>query len=487
MSILNKKQKGLLIILSLLAGMNFFIGEANAYIQGTVSVSPNPAQINNDVNITISASDPGGNILTIGYTVVRVDGYAFDNPSSDTDYSCADEYGNGASNCSHTFTTRFSENKDYSISGFAVEVDGGIADSNPNAFGNFNKIILTIGTVTQGKKPPTISNLSPATAQLGSILEITGTNFCPKQNNFEFSLNGVRFNQSSISGGIDTTVTPLAEPDSSCNLIRVRIPTNLIADNNAKVSVKNTDGESSTLDLSLTPTPEEEDNNGTGYDGPESYINNSGLELNWPTSPGGTKLNESSKLPDLIEYIYEWGIALGGLGVFVSLLIAGIQYLTSFGNPTSMKDAMGRIQSAIIGLILLLSSWLILNTINPDLTNFDISFNLPPPNIKNLDASSWKLKVIPCDRVEITHTTGMVKIGMGHENRTEFIVGSIISSQGIVNEKPNNQCMGQLKFYKKACGDEIATLGVTNNNITVDDDQVVKCIKFERVSETILF
>ncbi len=117
--------------------------------------------------------------------------------------------------------------------------------------------------------------------------------------------------------------------------------------------------------------------------------------LAWPDSPAGTALNDKSELPSLIQYLYEWGIALGGLAVFVSLIISGIQYLSSFGNPTSMKDAMDRIKSAFLGLILLLSSWLILNTINPNLTNFQ-SLSLNLEDVKS-DFGACKV-VADCDK-----------------------------------------------------------------------------------------
>jgi hypothetical protein len=96
------------------------------------------------------------------------------------------------------------------------------------------------------------------------------------------------------------------------------------------------------------------------------------LQIDWPNSPmpPGMSLNENSKLPDLIKYLYEWGIALGGLIAFVALLTAGIEFLTSTGNATKMAGAKDRIISAVIGLTLLLSSWLILHTINPELTTF---------------------------------------------------------------------------------------------------------------------
>jgi hypothetical protein len=70
----------------------------------------------------------------------------------------------------------------------------------------------------------------------------------------------------------------------------------------------------------------------------------------------------------MVKYFYEWGIFIGGLAVLVSLLIGGFLYLTSVGNPTRMAEAKDRIFSALIGLVLLFAIYLILRTINPDLT-----------------------------------------------------------------------------------------------------------------------
>jgi len=94
------------------------------------------------------------------------------------------------------------------------------------------------------------------------------------------------------------------------------------------------------------------------------------LLTDWPPSPTGRTLTPKTTIAELVAYIYEWGIALGGLIVFIVLLIAGFNYITSVGNPGKMKDSMERIKSAFLGLILLLSSWLILHTINPELTTF---------------------------------------------------------------------------------------------------------------------
>ncbi len=99
-----------------------------------------------------------------------------------------------------------------------------------------------------------------------------------------------------------------------------------------------------------------------------NIVNAQSLQVSWPDSPLGTSLTYDSQLHEFIAYLYEWGIGLGGLAVFAMLLVASFQYMTSSGDPAKMKGAMKRITSAVLGLAFLLSSWLILNTINPQLT-----------------------------------------------------------------------------------------------------------------------
>ena len=90
------------------------------------------------------------------------------------------------------------------------------------------------------------------------------------------------------------------------------------------------------------------------------------LEQSYPTFLGKS-LTGNSTLIELIEYVYYFAIGLSGVAVFVMLVIGGVKWLTSFGNPSKLNDARDQIVSSILGLILLLSAVLILNTINPDL------------------------------------------------------------------------------------------------------------------------
>ncbi|MEO6509313.1 MAG: hypothetical protein ABIO02_05140 [Patescibacteria group bacterium] len=50
--------------------------------------------------------------------------------------------------------------------------------------------------------------------------------------------------------------------------------------------------------------------------------------------------------------------------LFLMLMLGGFSYLTSFGNPEKVKKAQGTLKFAIIGLIVYMSSFLILKTID---------------------------------------------------------------------------------------------------------------------------
>ena len=127
--------------------------------------------------------------------------------------------------------------------------------------------------------------------------------------------------------------------------------------------------------------------------------------LQWPNSPvpgGGTAFDPkdpNTNLTIAIKYFYEWAIVLGGLAVFVVLLYAGFQYLTSAGDPGKTKDARDRITSAIGGLVLLLASFILLNIVNPELTGLSA---LSRDNIKGIfvfqvGRSSFMGEIPPCD------------------------------------------------------------------------------------------
>ena len=121
-------------------------------------------------------------------------------------------------------------------------------------------------------------------------------------------------------------------------------------------------------------------------------------QVAWPPSPMGTTIGPDTPFHIFIQYVYEWGISLGGIAVFIMLVWAGIEYLTSAGDPGKMSSAIKRIQSSVLGLVLLLTSWLILNTINPHLVQLRklpyLGGNL---RMRDIDISRLADTPPPCD------------------------------------------------------------------------------------------
>ncbi len=69
-----------------------------------------------------------------------------------------------------------------------------------------------------------------------------------------------------------------------------------------------------------------------------------------------------------VSDLYTYSLQIVGLCVFVMFLIAGLSYiLPDWMKPDFMNKPMDIIKDAVIGLVLLFSAYLILNTINPDL------------------------------------------------------------------------------------------------------------------------
>ncbi len=147
-------------------------------------------------------------------------------------------------------------------------------------------------------------------------------------------------------------------------------------------------------------------------------------QVKWPRSPvpPHRELSTSTVLHEFVAYFYEWGIALGGLVVFVVLVYAGFKYLTSAGNPTKMADAMDRIKAAVLGLVLLLSSWLILSIINPELVTLkEIKLQPPIGDPDDPDELAQSPQGRPCDRVVLcdklsaTGTCAIVQFDFDHQ------------------------------------------------------------------------
>ena len=95
----------------------------------------------------------------------------------------------------------------------------------------------------------------------------------------------------------------------------------------------------------------------------------SALEIEYPEM-GGEEVSSSTSFKDYVGYIYNFAIIVSGIVAFGVIVWAGIKILTSPDQPDTIKDARTKMIGAFLGIIILLSSYLILKTIGvlfPDL------------------------------------------------------------------------------------------------------------------------
>jgi hypothetical protein len=90
--------------------------------------------------------------------------------------------------------------------------------------------------------------------------------------------------------------------------------------------------------------------------------------------------NDETALQVYIPYIFNLLIGLSAVTAVVMIVFGGFQYMTSDAIQ-GKSNGKERIKNAIFGLVLVISAWLILYTINPNLLNLNL--NIAPVNIES--------------------------------------------------------------------------------------------------------
>ncbi len=106
------------------------------------------------------------------------------------------------------------------------------------------------------------------------------------------------------------------------------------------------------------------------------------LQVPFPGSDIVEKADAKTIFPEYIRVMYRFAIWIAiTLGIFM-MMMAGFQWLTAGGSPDRVGKAKGYISNAIIGIIIALFSFIILQTINPRLVELTL------PEIKGPDIQS---------------------------------------------------------------------------------------------------
>ncbi|KKS35323.1 MAG: hypothetical protein UU95_C0002G0029 [Parcubacteria group bacterium GW2011_GWC2_42_12] len=94
-------------------------------------------------------------------------------------------------------------------------------------------------------------------------------------------------------------------------------------------------------------------------------------------APGGSyKFDPNDSTAPIAKYIraiYNYAIGIIGILAAVVLMVGGVLWIVAGGNATQIGEAKAYIGAALTGLVLALTSYLILSTVNPALVNLQIT------------------------------------------------------------------------------------------------------------------
>jgi len=154
------------------------------------------------------------------------------------------------------------------------------------------------------------------------------------------------------------------------------------------------------------------------------------LEVQYPQIMGKT-LTATTELPDFAFYLFNAGMFVGFFAVFLGLVIAGATWLLSPAKPDYLANAKDRVTGAISGLLILLLTYLIVTTINPQLAIFSLNKPNqpapPPPTEEKKSPGVYFYPQTNCSNTRIQPDTS---------NVSQF--DTVINSVNIVQDDEND-------------------------------------------------
>jgi len=88
-----------------------------------------------------------------------------------------------------------------------------------------------------------------------------------------------------------------------------------------------------------------------------------------PGFQGGVSSSNPEKY---IETLYWYALGLAVVLAVLMLVVGGLEYTTSFASESNKGKAKARIENALIGLVIALTSYLILYTVNPEMATLKL-------------------------------------------------------------------------------------------------------------------
>lgn len=164
------------------------------------------------------------------------------------------------------------------------------------------------------------------------------------------------------------------------------------------------------------------------------------FQVQWPEFEGvqPMKSGKTVALPAFVNYILRLCLAVCAFLIFGIMVWAGYEYITSSGDPSKNSDSKARIIQAFLGMLILLGAFLILNTINPELTKLKLDTNtsgvivqgtgeetiLVPVAIENMGAQKTHIADSQGNLTQVPFVPELIKIPVSYRTSTEITLYS---------------------------------------------------------------
>ena len=168
------------------------------------------------------------------------------------------------------------------------------------------------------------------------------------------------------------------------------------------------------------------------------------LEIEYPEVAGEKPEQVTILVSEYVKYIFNLLIWISGIVALMSLIIGGIFYLTSAGEPEKLSKAKKQILAAFFGIVILLSSYLILTTINPDLVSLEMS---------TLEEIVFHPLDTPASETKVPKLLGGIE-EIAEKIKEIIIPGIELSSRKIKDLTDNCDCAGTQSLCACTGGDE---------------------------------
>lgn len=170
------------------------------------------------------------------------------------------------------------------------------------------------------------------------------------------------------------------------------------------------------------------------------------LETALPSIPGQPLPNKG--IPEYINYLFIFGLGLVAILALTQMMLGGLTYILAAGNVAKTEDAKDMVQQALLGMGLLLASYLLLRTINPDLVNLKAP-NLVPNQFKGLTSGAisvaeWQNQVKINNPADIAAVNKDLQTLSKQENgariTNDLIHATKINGKILLCDKTGNNC-----------------------------------------------